>query len=251
MKQCTVLGCNRAVRAKGLCPGHYERQRQGRAIDAEPLHDRSGDSCSIEGCDRPRHGKGMCGAHYYRSRHGKDMEAPVRDWKRKRGASCAVEGCGRKDWHVGLCNTHYKRQMEGDSKWNRPIKDKGPDGTGTIDRAGYRRIYVDGRLVAEHRHFAELELGRKLERCEDVHHRNGVRDDNRTNGQFVLNHRGHLVSGNLEIWSTNGQPRGQEIGPKVDWATEFLERYSEFLRDDTLRRLAAIVGERLNGSERP
>lgn len=57
---CTQPGCDRAVRARGLCILHYE---QARAATAEP--------CSVAGCVRPATKRGWCGAHYWRwSKHG-------------------------------------------------------------------------------------------------------------------------------------------------------------------------------------
>jgi hypothetical protein len=115
-----------------------------------------------------------------------------------------------------------------------------PNGTGHVDKQGYRFVQHEGRKRPEHCVFAERELMRPLRPHENVHHRNGSRADNQLDGPFVLNERGHLVSGNLEIWSTK-QPAGQEIGPKLDWALEMLEEYAPYLTDEHLVRLTGLL----------
>lgn len=66
--------------------------------------------------------------------------------------------------------------------------------------------------VFEHILVAEAELGRYLLPDETVHHRNGVRDDNRPE--------------NLELW-TRPQPSGIRVSDAITWAREILARYVE------------------------
>ena len=65
-------------------------------------------------------------------------------------------------------------------------------------REGYIKILSKGHpnpdnagYVAEHRLVMERELGRYLEKNEDVHHLNGVKDDNRPANLSVLSHGEH------------------------------------------------------------
>lgn len=92
-------------------------------------------------------------------------------------------------------------------------------------KTGERRQYADGYVilvgmqdhpnahhgrVAEHVAVMVESIGRPMLPHETVHHKNGVRDDNRIE--------------NLELWSTS-QPRGQRIEDKVAWAREILALY--------------------------
>ena len=68
-----------------------------------------------------------------------------------------------------------------------------------------------GQYVFEHILVMEQVLGRHLLRQESVHHRNGVREDNRPQ--------------NLELW-TRPQPTGIRVSDAIVWAREILTRYT-------------------------
>jgi hypothetical protein len=69
---CTVEGCERPARGRGLCGLHYQRL----LAHGDPLYEwqrptKEPATCAVEGCDAPAQHLGLCGKHYTRQhRHG-------------------------------------------------------------------------------------------------------------------------------------------------------------------------------------
>ncbi len=76
---------------------------------------------------------------------------------------------------------------------------------------GHQNAYKNGSLY-EHVLVMTEKIGRSLVPGENVHHLNGLRNDNRPE--------------NLELWSIN-QPAGQRIEDKIRWAIEIKDAYPD------------------------
>ena len=117
-----------------------------------------------------------------------------------------VDGCERTNDHGSpYCHLHRERvRLTGEPGPAQPAWVKGVVKPG---KDGYvRRVLPDGRRVLEHVYVKEQELGRRLAPGENVHHKNGIKDDN--------------DPGNLELWLVM-QPTGQRVTDLMAYIAQY------------------------------
>lgn len=125
--------------------------------------------------------------------------------------------CPDKHYAKGYCRMHYARYMKhGDATVT--LKAGPGKATTGLHSSGYVLVYQqydhpnshgNGRIF-EHILVMSQILGRPLLPSENVHHKNGIRSDNR--------------SENLELWIKH-QPAGQRTEDLIEWARQMLGRY--------------------------
>jgi len=154
--------------------------------------------CTVSSCREAAKCRGWCNKHYLRWRkHGNPEQYSFHK-------TCTVANCTEPARGHGYCRKHYQRwRAHGDpltSAYDR-------ESEWTLNKDGYLRktTYVAGRPVQVLRHRMVMEeiLGRKLRRGETVHHKNGIRHDNKPE--------------NLELWIKRGQPPGQRLADIILW----------------------------------
>lgn len=150
-------------------------------------------------------------------KHSEETKRKISEARKKPYIKCKVKDCvnDKKGGGKGFCTLHYQRTIN-----NIPLdkKRQGKRGFGHITDQGYHMVKINGKKHLTHHLVMEQYLGRELIKGENVHHKNGVRNDNRLE--------------NLELWVSH-QPSGQRPEDLIKWAKEILICYdNQHLEDE-------------------
>lgn len=157
-------------------------------------------NCKVDNCKRLKRRKnGMCEPHYRQS-----IPAIL----------CKINDCETLARSArGFCSKHYQRWVMGKNPEESPFGRTYISSDGYIVEYNRDHIQSDNKgKVLQHRRIFSDFLGRRLERYENIHHKNGDRTDNRLE--------------NLELWIKR-QPAGQRAEDLIEWAQWILRHYKD------------------------
>lgn len=103
---CSEDGCAKSAVKRGMCEGHYQKQRLA-----------ARGPCAVGGCNTGQVAKGLCLTHYRRLRSFGTTDAPEPPPLR---GGCSIDGCDKPVTARGWCSTHLQRWYRWGSTDPRP-----------------------------------------------------------------------------------------------------------------------------------
>jgi hypothetical protein len=114
---CSVEGCGKPHRARGLCSGCYGKASKGGQLP--PRGQITPRCCTVDGCGGKHEALGLCKRHYHRLRQHGDLNLSIELPPRR--TICTVDGCGLKHDTKGLCRSHHRFSQRYPGQEFRPL----------------------------------------------------------------------------------------------------------------------------------
>ena len=214
---CGFDGCDKVAVNKGLCQSHHKQRAKGQPLrPLRPFYGTKG-PCRFDGCTKPRSAGGYCAGHAAQYYSGRPL-APL--FRPKDG--CDFPGCSKRHYALGYCQGHRRQLRLGRALT--PLREThgriiNSQGYVYIREPKHPNAHKDG-YVPEHIKIMAAVLGRPLRHGEEVHHRNGIRHDNRPD--------------NLELWARGMQPPGCRVSDLIESALRVLRLYRPGLLSESI-----------------
>ncbi len=215
MRTCEFVGCEEEHHINGLCKGHFSQKERGKELRRIEYSDKTSvcaaDNCSnvfflrVIGSPRRYCSRG-CAGRMQKKRQRERIVATGGElyaWKKPGQSRCSIDGCEIGRMARGLCPMHYTRLLKEGSPGEAAPRQN--PGVWKINAVGYAVRFKNGERQLQHREVMAEMIGRPLNEWENVHHKNGIKDDNRP--------------ANLELW-VRGQPAGQRVDDILKWVVE-------------------------------
>lgn len=196
-KKCSVEGCEKSSRTRGVCIGHYAQFKKHGKIVRPILGVFEKRICTVDGCTRERSTKLYCNAHYLQMKtYGRITS--VETLHRNKWKVCVVDGCADSSYCKGYCCRHYSQIIKyGEIKYQDRVM---PPRIGEMRNQGYIYIYKKDHPMADQRGYVkraniiwEENTGHMVVPPEIIHHKNEIRnDDSFENLQLLANPSEHM-----------------------------------------------------------
>ena len=142
------------------------------------------------------------------------------------GKICKIKGCKKvlNKTEGQICQMHRTRFYRyKDYDYISPNWAYLKKGQALISPLGYLRINIDGKRILHHRYVMEQHLGRKLTDKERIHHKNGVKTDNRIENLELTTQSEHIKNHHSNVW----KKRKVSIEYSPEKIEQILKRLSE------------------------